>query len=127
MKELYLHWLALKLADPSIDTVVEQFHLAQAITAHRYPDLYKELQDHRIRCLAILRKNESVPKKRFLGIKYNIVTASSRRLPRWWDIELTPDITFTLSTELVGKILPRHYTVALKKMIRLQVQLIASL
>jgi hypothetical protein len=49
------------------------------------------------------------------------------RHPAWHEIELTPDISFTLSTELVGHILPAYYTRALKRMIKLQIAILDKL
>jgi hypothetical protein len=128
MKELYIRWLALKQAEPTLDTIAEQFYLAQRITHELHPHLYRELQDHRARCLALLRKDPAVPAKRFLGTKYNVVVpAKNARIPKWHDIELTPDISFTLSTELVGHILPASYARVLKRMIQLQVRILNAI
>ena len=128
MNELHLYWLTLKQAKPTLGTIVEQFHLAQRITAELHPHLYRELQDHRSRCLTILRKSPSLPRRKNLGSKYNILAPSKdHHIPKWHDIELTPDISFTLSTELVGSILPSKYTKHLRSLIRLQIQLMAAI
>jgi hypothetical protein len=104
--------------------VEEQFHLAQALTALLDRVLYDNLTAHRAKCLELIREEQD-PKG---GTKYNIVSASKpRRHISWREVELTPDITFTMSDELVGKIIPHSYVKVLKRMIQIQGRLLLTL
>lgn len=104
--------------------VEEQFHLAQALTYHLDRTLYDNLVAHRAKCLELLRANSDLR----LGTKYSIVSSNKpRKHLSWREVELTPDITFTLSSELVGKVIPSNYAKQLKKMIQLQGRLLLTL
>lgn len=102
----------------------EQFHLAQTLTAHLDRTLYDNLNAHRAKCLELLREGKEIKG----GTKYNIVTSRKpRKHLSWREVELTPDITFTMSDELVGNILPANYVKSLKRMIQLQGRLLLTL
>ena len=109
----------------SIDQITEQFELAQALTHHFDRALYDQLQVHRRRCLRHLRDAtlaEAMPQV-FAGTRYNVMSpAKLTRRVAWYQIELTPDITFTVSDQLVGRVLPASDTKRLKDLIKTQVK-----
>lgn len=132
MRALLDRWLALRAIRPtrlSTDEIAEQFDLAQALTFHFDRALYDELQSHRRACLEKLRDStlsEAMPRV-FSGSKYNIMSPIRvARRAMWYQIELTPDIMFTVSPELVGRVLPSNYTKRLKDLIKRQQKLLAK-
>lgn len=133
--ELKQRWLELGKVPSSRLTmceVEEQFHLAQALTAILDPTLYANLNAHRAECLKLLRDSQlKVPEPGKTRLRMDIYDVLTLRKPRkvisWRDVELTPDITWSLSDELVGKVIPINYTRALKKMIQLQGKLLLQL
>lgn len=109
--------------------IEEQFNLAQALTALLSPELYDNLNAHRAKCLELMRNSKikvTQPTK-WSTTGYAIMRAKRKRHLSWREIELTPDITFTVSNELIGHIIPVNYTKALKKMIQLQGKLLLQL
>ena len=128
MEDLIKRWLELDKIPSSkltLDQVEEQFNLAQALTSMLDRTLYDNLIAHRAECLKLLR---NAPRDLDRGTKYNqLVSTKPRKHLSWREIELTPDITFTMSNELVGKIIPARHAKVLKKMIQLQGRLLANL
>jgi hypothetical protein len=127
LDDLIERWLTLKTIPSSKLTTIqleEQFYLAQAITAKLDPRLYTEMNDLRAKCLDLLRKSQSVKR----GTKYSMMTPPRNlRHPSWTEIELTPDITFTPTEELVGTIIPAKFARALKQMIQLQARILSNI
>lgn len=130
--DLKSRWLELgrrpssKLSQAEVE---EQWNLAQALTSLLDPILYANLNAHRAECLKLLRDSQvrvTKPTKMSLAT-YDIMHARKTRHLSWREIELTPDITFTVSDELLGKIIPNNYAKSLKKMIQLQSRLLLTL
>jgi hypothetical protein len=133
--DLKRRWLELASKPSSRLTyteVEEQFNLAQALTSLLDPILYENLNAHRAECLKLLRESRlKVPRPELTHLnlgEYNALTLRKHRKHKSWrDVELTPDITWTVSDELVGKVIPANYTKALRKMIQLQGKLLLQL
>lgn len=112
--------------------VEEQFNLAQTLTYYLDRTLYDNLNAHRAECLRILRESQlKVPDPSKTKLRMDVYNVLTLRKPRkhisWRDVELTPDITWTISDELVGRVIPINYTRHLKKLIQAQGKLLLQL
>jgi hypothetical protein len=123
-------WITLRTATPTNETIPEQFFLAQRLTAELDPPLYAEIQELRTQIVKYLRRPGRRPMQKpdgFRGDKYTVMAPQKVRYPVWSEIELTPDISFTSSTELTGQLIPASMSRRLKSLIQQQVRILNSL